>query len=94
VPRLQPLESGQFDFPSEFPSRQSHDSNSIQKFHLLTNVSRTGQLHYGLWDITRLTIEEVAPLTLGHQALIEASRTIIRSILLRSFDLSAQINKI
>jgi hypothetical protein len=35
---------------------------------------------FGLWDIKRLTLEEVSPLSLDHPALIEASRTIVRRV--------------
>jgi hypothetical protein len=38
---------------------------------------------FGLWDIRRLTVDEVTPLMLHHPALLEASRTIVRRVVAR-----------
>lgn len=36
---------------------------------------------FGLWDIERLALEQITPLTLDEPALVEASRTIVRRVL-------------
>jgi hypothetical protein len=38
---------------------------------------------FGLWDIEGLTLDDVTPLTLDHPALVEASRTIVRRVVVK-----------